>query len=57
MMIEQLESLVGFVPAGSGQWVLNSTSPSPSFAFYFSQAYNGTAYMIEASAEVYFQQA
>ena len=55
---EQLESLVGFVPAGSGQWVLNNTSPlSPSFSFYFGQAYNGTAYLIEASAEVYFQQA
>ena len=53
-----LESLVGFVPAGSGQWVLNNTSPlSPSFSYYFNEAYNGTGYLIEASAEVYFQQA
>lgn len=51
----QLEELISFAPAGAGQWAINVTSPlTPSFSFYFTQNYNGTSFLIEASAEVYY---
>jgi hypothetical protein len=47
-----LEEAVGFAPGG--EWVINTTSPlTPSFNFYFTDSYNGTSWLIEASAEVY----
>lgn len=52
---QQLEEIVGLV-ALPGRWVINASSPlTPSFNFYFTNEYNGSAFLIEASAEVYFE--
>ena len=49
-----LESTVGFV-ALPGEWFINVSSPlTPSFSFYSTEAYNGTSWLIESSAEVYY---
>jgi hypothetical protein len=51
----QLEENVGLVNL-PGQWAINVSSPlTPSFNFYFTEAYNGSAWLIEASAEVFYQ--
>ena len=51
----QLEELVNLL-ALPGTWVINVSSPlTPSYSFFFNEAYNGSSYLIEASAEVYFQ--
>jgi hypothetical protein len=52
---QQLEEAVGLVNL-PGRWVINVSSPlTPSFNFYFTQAYNGSSWLIEAAAEVYFE--
>ena len=49
----ELESSLAFIPL-PGRWVINTSSPlSPSFSFFFTQYYNGSAYQIEAAAEVF----
>lgn len=49
-----LGNLLAMLPV-PGQWHVNVSSPlSPSFSYFFTQRYNGSAFEIEASAEVYF---
>jgi hypothetical protein len=50
----ELEQAVALV-ALPGTWTINATSPlTPSFNFYYTDAYNGSAWLIEAAAEVFF---
>jgi hypothetical protein len=52
---QQLETYIGLL-ALPGQWIINITSPfTPSFNYYFTDDYNGTYYLIEAAAEVYYK--
>ena len=51
----QLEELVSLVNL-PGQWAINVSSPlTPSYNFFFTEAYNGTSWLVEASAEVFYQ--
>ena len=48
-----LAELLASLPV-PGHWHINASSPlSPSFSYYFTQRYDGSAFDIEASAEVY----
>ena len=50
---QELEISLNFLPL-PGRWVINTSSPlTPSFNFLFGQDYNGSAWRIEAAAEVY----
>ena len=50
-----LELYVSNLPLPTGHWAINASSPlSPSFSFFYKQAYNGSNYQVEVSAEVYF---
>lgn len=55
--LEDLGNLLAALPV-PGQWHVNASSPlSPSFSYFFTQRYNGSAFAIEASAEVFFTKA
>jgi len=50
-----LELYVSNLPLPTGHWAINATSPlSPSFSFFYKQAFNGSNYQVEVSAEIYF---
>ena len=50
----ELEIYLAFLPL-PGRWTINTTSPlSPSFNFFYKQAYNGSTWLIESAAEVFF---